>query len=165
MARTDAFLDLKAGKIEGESTEVGFEKCIQLLSWSEGVVNSGTAAHGTGMGSGSVNFQDFHFTMIMNEASSKLMLACATGQHISQAILTQRKSTGDETPQPFLVFTFKDVYVSSYQTGASSGGDLPVESCSLNFSEVTMAYAKQDAKGKLTMGSPLGWNVKTNKKV
>lgn len=163
MARMDAFLDMKKGNVKGESTEKGFEDCIQLLSWSEGVTNSGSSAHGTGAGVGAVNFQDFHFTMTMNKASTPLMVACCTGQHIEEVILTQRKSTGDETPQPFLVFTFKDVLVSSYQTG-SSGAELPIESCSLNFSEVTMQYATQDAKGKLTLGSPMGWNVKTSKK-
>src|SRR3712207_8560183 len=35
-----------------------------------------------GGGAGKVTMQDFHFTMKMNKASPKLMLACAQGDHI-----------------------------------------------------------------------------------
>ena len=39
----DAHLDLQKGDIIGESKNKGYEKCIQLLSWSWGVSNSGSS--------------------------------------------------------------------------------------------------------------------------
>lgn len=163
MARLDAFLDLKSGNVKGESKEKGFEDCIQLLSWSWGCTNSGSASHGGGMGTGTVNMQDFHFTMTMNTASAPLMTLCNTGKHFSPAIFTQRKSTGDETPQKFLEITMSDVMVSSYQTG-SSGPELPHESCSINFSKIEMEYFEQAADGSLKSKGKMGYDVKLNKK-
>jgi type VI secretion system secreted protein Hcp len=124
----------------------------------------GSASHGSGDAVGSVNMQDFAFTMTMNAASSGLMTLCTTGKHLPTAIFTQRKSTGDETPQKFLEITMSDLMVSSYQTG-SSGADLPHENCSLNFSKVVMEYFAQDEKGGLKSTGKLGWDVKLNKKL
>ena len=164
MARLDAFLDLKSGNVKGESPEEGYKECIQLLSWSWGCSNAGSASHGGGEGVGAVNVQDFHFTMTMNAASAPLMTLCTTGKHFSTAIFTQRKSTGDETPQKFLEITMSDVMVSSYQTG-SGGPELPHESCSINFSKVQMEYFVQGADGKLKSAGKMGWDVKLAKKV
>ena len=164
MARLDAFLDLKSGYVKGESPEEGYKECIQLLSWSWGCSNAGSASHGGGEGVGAVNVQDFHFTMTMNAASAPLMTLCTTGKHFPTAIFTQRKSTGDETPQKFLEITMSDVMVSSYQTG-SGGPELPHESCSINFSKVQMEYFVQGADGKLKSAGKMGWDVKLAKKV
>jgi type VI protein secretion system component Hcp len=46
-------------------------------------------------------------------ASSKLMLACAKGEHFKEAKLTMRKAGG--TQQEYLVIKMSDVLVSSYQ--------------------------------------------------
>ena len=159
----DYLLDLQKGGIEGESLEKGFEKCFQLQNWNEGVSNSGSSAAGSGLGVGRAQFSDFSFNITHGKASPKLMLACASGQHISEVTLTCRKSTGEETPQPFLVFKFKDVVISSWNVSGSSEG-LPYESISLNFSEVTQQSSEQAKDGKITLGTPLGWNVKENKK-
>ena len=159
MARLDAFLDLKSGNVKGESQEADYKDCIQLLSWSWGCTNMGSASHGGGDAVGAVNMMDFNFTMTMNQASSALMTLCTTGKHVPTAIFTQRKSTGDETPKPFLVITMTDVLISSYTTG-SSGNELPHESCSINFSQVQMEYFVQDEKGALKSTGKLGWNVK-----
>lgn len=164
MARLDAFLDLKSGNVKGESTEQDYADCIQLLAWSWGCTNAGSASHGTGEGTGAVNMQDFSFSMIMNSASAPLMTLCNTGKHFKTAIFTQRKSTGDETPKPFLVITMSDVMVSSYQTG-SSGPELPHENCSINFSKVEMEYFAQDATGAVKSKGKMGWDVKLAKKV
>lgn len=163
MARLDAFLDLKSGGVKGESMEEGFVECIQLLSWSWGCTNAGSASHGGGMGTGTVNIQDFHFTMTMNAASGPLFSLCSTGKHFPTATFTQRKSTGDETPKPFLIITMSDVLVSSYQTG-SSGAELPHESCSINFSKILVDYWTQGKDGILKSTGKVGWDIKLNKK-
>lgn len=163
MARLDAFLNLISGGVKGEAMEKGYEDCIQLLSWSWGCTNAGSASHGTGMGVGTVNIQDFHFTMTMNAASGPLLSLVCTGKHFEKAVFTQRKSTGAEEPQPFLIITMTDVLVSSYQTG-SSGDALPHESCSINFSKIMLDYWKQGKDGVLKSMTPIGWDIKLNKK-
>ncbi len=162
----DAHLDLKAGSIKGESKEKGYEDQIQLLSWGWGATNQGSSAHGTGMGSGKVHMQDFHFTQQMCTSSPELLLNCATGQHIAKAILTCRKAGQKAEQQKFLQLTFTDLLISSYQTGGTDGGTgLPVESISFNYSKIEMEYFVQDEKGVTKPAGKTGYDLKKNCKV
>src|SRR5260370_1116356 len=86
MAVVDYFL--KIDGIEGESQDAKHKNEIQLVSWSFGATNHGTAAAGLGMGAGKVQMGDFHFVMHANKASPKLFLACCNGDHIKKAVLT-----------------------------------------------------------------------------
>src|SRR5262245_38096356 len=131
MAAVDYFL--KIDGVEGESAQEGHVGEIEVLSFSWGESNSaGTAAHGGGGGAGKVTMQDFHFTMKSSKASPKLMLACASGQHIKQAVLTARKA--GERPQEFLKYRLADVLVSSYQlAGDPPSEDRPGDQISLDF--------------------------------
>ena len=90
MAAVDYFL--KIDGIPGESTDSKHKNEIDIESWSWGEANSGSHAYGGGGGAGKVSVQDFNFTMHVNKASPKLFLACATGQHIKEALLTCRKA-------------------------------------------------------------------------
>src|SRR5436305_722280 len=119
MARPDYYL--KIDTVEGESTKKSVENQIELLSWNWGETNTGSMAHGTGGGTGRVSMQDFNFTMTVNKATPKLMLACATGQHIQNAILTCREAGTDQ--QVYLTIKFTDIIISSYQIGGSVGDD------------------------------------------
>src|SRR5688572_18436432 len=94
MAAADYFL--KIDGIEGESQDAKHKAEIDLESWSWGETQSGSHATGGGGGAGKVSMQDFHFVMRVNKASPKLLLACASGQHIPSAILTCRKAGGDQ---------------------------------------------------------------------
>src|SRR4028119_820718 len=93
MASADYYL--KVDTIEGESEAVGFEKQMQIESWSFGATNSGSAGTGTGLGTGKVSMQDFHFVIQNGKASVQLFLATCKGNHIPQAILSCRKTGGD----------------------------------------------------------------------
>ncbi len=157
-------LYLKIDGIEGESMDSKHGKEIEVESFSWGETQSGTSAHGAGMGAGKVNMQDFHFVMRVNKASPKLMLACASGEHIKSAILTCRKAGKEQ--QEFLKITFSDLLVSSYQTGAASGVDsIPMDQISLNYSKIEYEYKEQKADGTLAGAIKTGWDLKLNKKV
>ncbi|MCC7174055.1 MAG: type VI secretion system tube protein Hcp [Bryobacterales bacterium] len=139
---------LKIDGIPGESMDHKHKDEIMLESFSWGETNTGSAAHGAGMGAGKVTMQDFNFVMKVNKASPKLFLACANGQHIKQAILTCRKAGKDQ--QEYMKVTFSDVMVSSFQTGGSGAADvIPLDQISLNFSKVEMEYKEQKADGTL----------------
>ena len=83
---------LKIDGIEGESQDKTHKGEIHLESWSWGESQTGTMSHGGGGGAGKVNMQDFHFVMGVNKATPKLLLACASGDHIPKAVLTCRKA-------------------------------------------------------------------------
>ncbi|HKX30802.1 MAG TPA: type VI secretion system tube protein Hcp, partial [Blastocatellia bacterium] len=107
MATTDYFLKLQG--IDGESQDSKHKNEIDLLSWSWGETNMGKESFGGGGGAGKVQMQDFNFSMKASKASSKLLLACANGDHITQAILTCRKAGKEQ--QEYLKITFKQCLV------------------------------------------------------
>jgi type VI secretion system secreted protein Hcp len=152
---------LKVDTVEGESEAVGFEKQIQILSYSFGASNTGSAGVGTGLGTGKVSMQDFHFVLRNGKASPALFLACAKGNHIPQAILSLRKSGGDGKPYTFSKYTFKDLVISSFQTGGSEGSnDAPTEQVSFNFTAVTLEYFQQKADGSVSLTNTVSYDMK-----
>jgi type VI secretion system secreted protein Hcp len=159
MANVDYFLKIK--DIEGESTDGKHKNEIDIESWSWGESNSGSHAYGGGGGAGKVAMQDFNFTMRVNKASPKLLLACANGQHIKEALLTCRKAGKEQ--QEYLKVKFTDLLVSTFQTGGSSGDVVPVDQISLNFAKIEYEYYPQKEDGTLGSKVPVWWNLKENK--
>jgi len=159
MAAVDYFLKIEG--IEGESQDSKHKSEIEIQSFSFGATQTGSFAAGGGGGAGKVNMQDFHFTVPVNKASPKLMLACASGQHIKKAILTVRKAGKEQ--QEYLKYTFSDILVSSYQTGGGGGDVMPVDQISLNFAKIEQEYKEQKADGTLAGSVKAGWDLKQNK--
>jgi type VI secretion system secreted protein Hcp len=154
---------LKIDGVPGESPDAKHKGEIQLESFSWGEASPGGAASGGGGGAGKVQMQDLVFSMAVSKASPKLMLACATGKHHKEAVLTVRKA--GKTQQEFLVFKFKDVVVTSYQIGGSELGDAPMDQASLGFSTIQMEYKPQKADGSLDAPVKAGWDLKQNKAI
>ncbi|MEJ7712167.1 MAG: type VI secretion system tube protein Hcp [Pyrinomonadaceae bacterium] len=152
----DYFLKIKG--IEGESLDAKHPKEIQLESWTWGETNMGFHDAGGGGGAGKVQMQDFGFTMKLNAASSKLMIACATGQHIDEAILTCRKAGGEQNN--YLKYTFNELHISSYQTGGSGHEPIPTESISFNFAKIKIEYFIQDEKGATKAAGSAEYDLK-----
>ncbi len=173
MAQFDAFLKLDG--IPGESTDSKHkdEIDIESFSWGESLpVGSGGKA-------GKPSFQDFSFVTKVSQASPRLFLACASGQHIKYALLTGRKEGGGSTE--FYTIKMSDILVSSYKESAQTGGTspspvaggatlppsvvgsagLPLEQISLNFSKIEIDYFRQGAAAPVHAG----WDVKSNTKV
>lgn len=160
MAAVDYFL--KIDGIPGESQDSKHKDEIEVESFSWGESQAGSFARGGGGGAGKVQMQDFHFSMRVCKATPKLFLACATGQHIKQAVLTCRKAGKDQ--QDFLKWTFHDVLISSYQTGGSGAGDiLPMEQVSFNFAKVEVEYKEQKADGTLGGAIKAHYDLKQQK--
>lgn len=161
MAHVDYFLKLDG--IDGESQDDKHKGEIDIQSFSWGATQSGSFAYGGGGGAGKVSMQDFHFTMRVNKASPKLMLACATGQHIPKGVLVCRKA--GEKPVEYMKVTFSDLLVSSYQTGGSSSEVIPVDQISLNFAKIEFEYKEQTAAGGTGGTTKAGFDLKGMKKV
>ena len=140
------YFDEKSG-IKGETKDKTFKekKGIDVLAWSWGVSNSGSAHMGTGQGAGKANFQDVSFTKYIDLASTKLMFCAATGTHIDKANLVVRKAGGK--PLEYLLVELSDLLVSSYSTGGSGGEDRLTENVTLNFAKIKVDYKTQKEDG------------------
>jgi len=144
-ARVDYFL--KIAGIEGESRDVKHNGEIELMSYSWGMSESGSLAHGGG--GGKLTVMDFTFEKSLDKSTPKLMKACATGTHINNATLVARKA--GKSQLEFLTIKFTDLVVSSYHTNAS--GDVPTESISFSFDKMDIQYIPQNADG--SPGTPV----------
>jgi type VI secretion system secreted protein Hcp len=159
MAAVDFFL--KIDGIKGESVDDKHKDEITIESYSFGASNAGSFNRGGGgAAAGKVSMQDFHFVMRINKASPSLMLACAKGEHIKQAILIARKAGKGQ--QDFMKWTFTDLLISSYQHGGSSGDLIPTDQFSLSFAKIEIEYKPQRPDGGLDAGITAGWDLKAN---
>jgi len=159
MASVDYFL--KIDSVPGESTDSKHKNEIDIESWSWGQNNDGSHAYGGGGGAGKVSMHDFSFSMRHNKSSPKLFLACATGDHIKEALLTCRKAGKEQ--QEYLKVKFSDLLISSYQTGGSNSDVVPVDQITFNFSKIEFTYAAQKPDGKLDSPVVHHYSLKENK--
>lgn len=156
-------IHLKIEGIEGESLNEYHSNEIDVLNWSWGLTQSGTAQLGPGAGSGKVNVNDMHFSKYVDKSTPPLIKAACAGTHIPSATLTVSKAGGD-SPVDYVKIDFTEILVSSYSTGGSSDGlDRVVEQISFNFRKFVVTYTPQDATGVGGAGSPAGWDIAAGK--
>src|SRR5262249_15602884 len=136
---------IKIGDVKGEAKDKTHKDEIDVLGWSWGLSNSGSAHMGGGAGSGKVNVQNLSLTKYIDKASPDLMLACCNGKHYDTATLVVRKA--GTTPLEYLKVTMSEVLITGVTTGGSGGEDRLTENITLNFAKVKVDYKEQTDKG------------------
>jgi len=153
----------KDGVAKGESRDKTHAGLIDVLAWSWGMSNSGSAHVGGGAGAGKANVQDVSFTKYIDASSAALMLACCTGQHFDDAELIVRKA--GTTPVEYVKITMTEVLITAVSTGGSGGEDRLTENVTLNFAKVKFSYVEQDATGKpKTPAKEMTYDIASNVK-
>jgi type VI secretion system secreted protein Hcp len=148
---------IKFDGVEGEATHADHKGEIEVLSWSWGLSNHGGIAGG-GSGKGKAEPGEVSFLHLYDKASPILAKKCAQGVHFKDVVITSRKS--GEGQKDFFKVTMKEVFISSTQISASSGGEI-TESVSMSYGSIDFSYKAQDDKGALGGEVKFGWNVKT----
>ena len=150
----------KLGDIKGESLDDKHKDEIEVLSFSWGLTNLATFAAGGGAGAGKVSFQDLSIVHPVDKSSPQLMRACATGAHLKEATLVQRKAGKGQ--QEFLIVKMNDVVITSVTHSAASG-PTATETVSLAFAKVEVGYQPQKADGSLDQPVYFKYDLKANK--
>ena len=133
MAAVDYFL--KIDGVDGESTDDKHKGEIDIESFSWGVTQTAPRSFGGGGGTGKAQFHDFTFTKAVSKASPVLFQACASGQHIKQAVfIGEAAGSTDRGGNQFLKYTFSDILVSSFKEGGSA--DLVIDAAALTYASV-----------------------------
>lgn len=149
----------KLGDIKGESTDAKHKDEIEVLSFSWGVTNSGSASAPGGSGAGKATAQDLSIVHAIDKASPALLRACATGMHLKDATITHRKAGKGQAE--YLVVKLSDVLVTAVTHGGS--GDASSENVSLSFAKIALEYRPQKADGSLDAGVHFKYDFKTHK--
>ena len=159
-------LFLKLDGIPGESRDDKHKDEIDLVAFSWGVEHpddGGRPGGGRPGGAGRAgrpDFKPFSFQMRVNKASPALFLACASGKHIKEALLSVRKAGG--RPLEYLKIKFTDVLVTSFEQ--SSGDDTPAETVAFDFGSIDLAYTSQDVSGAGGAVTQASWDLSQNVK-
>jgi type VI secretion system secreted protein Hcp len=149
----------KIGDIKGESLDDKHKDEIEVFSFSWGVTNSvGVGSGGAGGGAGKATFKEFSIVHAIDKASPSLLAACATGTHLKEATITQRKAGKGQLD--FLIFKMNDVTVTSV---AEVSGAPDAETVTLAFAKIAVEYKPQKADGSLGAGLHFKFDFKTNK--
>jgi type VI secretion system secreted protein Hcp len=167
MAAVDYFL--KIDGIKGESQDTAHKDEIDILSFSWGMAQQGTAAKGGGMGAGKVAVHDITVTKQVDMASPKLFDACATGKHIASAQITCRKAGGSAIE--YWTIKLTDILISSIHqvpppaptttTPNATGSLLHDEVLTINYSAYEASYKGQQKDGTAGGAVTSKFNVKT----
>jgi type VI secretion system secreted protein Hcp len=151
---------LKLDDVKGESKDSKHKEEIDVLAWSWGLSQSGSAHQGGGGGAGKVAVQDISLTKHVDKASPNLLKFCCSGKHFKEAVLTVRKA--GEKPVEYLKITMEQVLISSVSTGGSGGEDRLTENVSLNFAKFKFEYTPQKDDGSAGSAVEAHWNIATN---
>ena len=151
---------LKLGDLKGESKDKTHAGEIDVLAWSWGASNSGTAHMGGGSGAGKANIQDLSFTKYVDKASPDMFLACCNGKHFPDATLVVRKA--GETPLEYIKITMTNVLITAVSTGGSGGEDRLTENVTLNFEAFKLGYVEQSPKGGAGDKPEISFNIAQN---
>jgi type VI secretion system secreted protein Hcp len=151
---------VKLGDIKGESLDAKHKDEIEVLSFSWGMSNTASMTTGSGAGAGKATFQDLSIVHNIDKSSPQLMQACATGTHLKEATITQRKAGKGQ--HEFLIVKMNDIIITSVTPGGASGQP-GSESVSLAFAKVDLEYKAQKPDGSPDAGIHFKYDLKTNK--
>lgn len=134
---------MKYGSIKGPVTTEGFKDWIELESFQWGVARAvGTAARGAYSREHSEpTISEIVVTKRSDVASPKLLLDSVAGK-LDNKVEIKFTTTTKGKVETYLTFKLENTGISSYS--ASSGGDMPNESLSLNFTKITETFTAFD---------------------
>jgi type VI secretion system secreted protein Hcp len=141
---------MKYGSIKGPVTTDGFKDWIELNSFQWGVGRSvGTAARGAYSREHSEPaLSEITVTKVTDVSSPKLMLDAVAGK-LDNKVDIKFTTTTKGKVETFLTFKMENTGISHYSI--NSGGDMPTEHLSLNFTKITKTFT---GMGPGISGSP-----------
>ena len=141
---------LKIDGIDGECAISGFEKQIEVFSYSLDF-SQPTSALRSSEGGGTVarpHCSDISFSKRFDIASPPICQRLWEGKTIKEATLTLCRSEpkdGEAALMPYLEIKLSNLIISNYSM--SGGGDLPGETFAMNYSKIEIEYKQQKNEG------------------
>lgn len=164
----DAFLYFPGSEVEGETTDSVYAemKAMEVLSFSLGASNiiDIRSAQG-GASAGKADFSQFNFMKNQDKATMALFEKLVTGKHFPEAKLALRKSGASDNlaGEPYLVFTFKLVFIGSMNWSGGTGQEQLMEAVSFDYGAIKIEYFMQNSEGALEKAGEKMWSrVKNN---
>jgi type VI secretion system secreted protein Hcp len=155
---------LRIEGIKGESRDERHRDEIEVLSFQWGESSPASQTQGPGGGAGKVEMSAFHLSAASSQASPVLFLACASGRHFKEAVLSLARPVGGRG-QDFMVWKLQSVLVSAYRTGGGQADSGPMDEFELSFEQIEVQYQPLDEAGRPGPEVKAGWDLKSNRPV
>ena len=152
---------LKIDTIEGESTVEGYEKQIEIYSFSYGCSQPTSPVRSNdGPTTGRAMHNMMHFSKRTDLATADLCKNVWSGAVLKDAVLTVCRMDNNKSIA-YLVITLENVVIADYNI--SGGGGIPSESFSLNYAIINIQYIQQQKEGGESGNKAAKHDLKTNK--
>lgn len=113
---------LKLDNIEGESQAKGFEKQLEIMTFSHNVAMPVTNdVSNNERTSGRAHVGEMSLTKFVDLATPKLNEYCCSGKMIKEAVLTLCRNDNGKM-LPFIIYTLTNVVISHLSVSGGSGG-------------------------------------------
>jgi type VI secretion system secreted protein Hcp len=153
---------MKFGDVKGQVTTEGFKEWIELYSFQYGVGRGVSSGAGGARREGSnPSISEITVTKAYDKASPKLYEDALAGAFNTKVEIKMTSTTKDKV-DTYLAYELTNCGISGYS--ASSGGDVPSESLSLNFSKIMVTPSPLDDKGVPQKGDIVTYDLLTMKK-
>jgi len=170
-ARSIAYMDVNVPDFEGESTDASHSGWIELLAVRQSAQQPAATSHSSvgGRIGRRAEFSDFTLVKEIDQASPKLALYCAKGEHIPDIIIefTMVEPVTSNTVV-YQRIKLEDVIVSSFtpvMSYRSNDEFTHLEEVSFRYGKIQWEYIPYDSMGN--PGTPIktGWDRTVNKEV
>ncbi|HMU46453.1 MAG TPA: type VI secretion system tube protein Hcp [Chitinophagaceae bacterium] len=149
---------IKIDGVDGESTERGHEKWIDLLSYKQGVnAESGAVSGAARMRTGKTTFSDLTIVKKIDKTSPLLMEKCAKGLTIPKVELEITAPNRNGTSGVFYKITLTDVRISGVNASSDcSSGCQTMEEVSFYYNKISWEYTGSNGNTQAT------YDIRTN---
>jgi len=152
---------MKFGDIKGDVTTVGFSDWIELNSFQFGVSrNLSSGASGAAREGTAPSISEIVITKHLDASSPKLYEDSLAGDADTKVTIKMTTTTKNKT-ETYLTYELTDCAVSNY--ALSSGGELPMESLSLNFLKIMVTPTPLDKSGQIKKGDVVSYDLQQMK--
>ena len=143
------FLNYASNKIKGSATDAKFKDqiIIESFQWGSSVAVAPAGSKGTNRINSKASVSEIVLTKQADKASQGLFKALLKGDHDAKCVISFANTSNGESVV-YAQLDLENVIISSFSQ--SSGGDLPTESLSLNFTKFDWTWNERDDKGKPT---------------
>ncbi len=148
-------------QIKGTSTVSGHTDWITIDSLQMGVGRAiSVSGGGTDRDTSNPSFSEISLSKATDIASADLFMQAVCGKSLGKAEIHFIQTGGsDKKQQVFLTIELEAPIISSYS--ASSGGERPTETFSINFTKISYKYDSFTGDSVVT-GTPKKWDLETN---
>jgi len=148
-------------QIKGTSTVSGHADWITIDSLQMGVGRAiSVSGGGTDRDTSNPSFSEISLSKATDIASADLFMQAVCGKSLGKAEIHFIQTGGaDKKEQVFLTIELEEPIISSYS--ASSGGERPSETFSINFTKISYKYDSFTGD-KVVTGTPKKWDLETN---